>query len=244
MFRRGSSIVELMFSILILGVGLTGVASLFPTAAAIQRDTFEDVLGSQVAQNVRGAIGTRGFAAADMPVSTGRVQPVNPAVLQGPGPAAVAWTLHDRCYPAPVSDDPQAIGGSHYWVPLVRKPLTEDYRVFIFVLHRIRSANYGPHIGAANPTDPDEVPAVRATPATPLAGDGHSLAVAHAIDSFAVGDHVLSSEGQVLRIVDVSDHSIRVATAVDPNTNAVWYGSRYGSHSSTRQILTLDNIVR
>jgi prepilin-type N-terminal cleavage/methylation domain-containing protein len=248
--NRGVSLIEVMFSIIILGLGLTSVASLFPTAATIQRQTYDDVLSGQVTHNVRAAIGARGFAASDLILPTvlgkisDKVQPMPPTVLQQPSTARIAWTLHDRCYPSPGADDPQAIGGSHYWVPLVQNRLTEGYRVFVFVLHKSRETSHGPHLGAANPMDPDEVPAVRTVPALAISADDYKLIVLKASELFAPGDRVLTSEGQVLSIVDVTDDSIRSHEIIDPATTAIWYGSRNASKSSTKQILVLDNVVR
>ena len=56
------SLVEVMFSILILGVGLVAVASLFPIAGTIQRATVEDVTAMQVARNAESAVAARGIS--------------------------------------------------------------------------------------------------------------------------------------------------------------------------------------
>lgn len=251
MTRRATSLLEVMFSILILGIGLTGVAGLFPTAAAIQKNTFDDTLGKQVAENVQASIRARGFSKKDMKGLTRLpkrltqpVQPIPRRVLNNQGSTQAPWLLPDRCYPSPTSADPLGVAGSHYWVPLVQEQSKDEWRVFVFVMQRSNSTRYGPHGGAANPDDPDAIPDVRSVNALQVTGDKRAMKVADATRYFAEGDAVLGSEGQVLKVLQVEADSVTFAQPVDPQTKTLWYAARNGSKSSAKQVLVLDGVVR
>ena len=50
--RRGYTLLEIMFSILILGVGMAAVASLFPFATHIQQNTMHELMSQQTRSNI------------------------------------------------------------------------------------------------------------------------------------------------------------------------------------------------
>ena len=121
MFSRnaGLTLLEVMIAVLILGIGLVGVAGLFPVAGAVQRRTYDDVVARQVSDSVQDLVERRGFNAVDlvdplnpMALLGYKVQPVPAKVLQGESSTTLTitrWALADRCYPSAMGGDPQCI---------------------------------------------------------------------------------------------------------------------------------------
>ena len=82
--RVGFNLVEVMFSILILGVGLVAVASLFPVAGTLQRRSYEEVLVYHAAGNVNSQMQSRGFWVLDLVVPLDAVAMWAPETGVGP----------------------------------------------------------------------------------------------------------------------------------------------------------------
>jgi len=138
---RAFNLVELMFSILILGVGLVAVASLFPVATALQQETMDDVMMQQVARNARTLLQRRGIdratfeanALAQNGKATGEVFKINDL-----------WPMEDRSFPTtePVNER------DYYWVPLFRYDSNGDpaqnldWNVYVLILKVV--PGYGP----------------------------------------------------------------------------------------------------
>jgi len=145
--QTGFTLLEVMFSIMILGVGLIAVLSLFPVAGVIQQNTFDTLSARRMADNIQVMIETRGFLATDLPPNPGSNDVLSGPVVQkywdadndGPGD----WLPEDRSYPQ--------TGGVHtrlyQWVPLFRDdnadPMEEDWEVYVLLVRM-------------NPTGPTE----------------------------------------------------------------------------------------
>lgn len=137
--RRAFSLVELMFSILILGVGLVAVASLFPVASTIQQETMDQVLAMQAARNVEQTLSVPGVWASrgiDGQWLTNNTPPtsINGAFVQVPAATLnAAWPIEDRRF---ASTDPA--NRCFYWTPLFRRtnpnPLVNEWEAYIFIL--------------------------------------------------------------------------------------------------------------
>ncbi len=164
----GFTLLEVMFSILILGTGLIAIASLFPVAGSIQRDTMDQVMAQSVTKSAEATLLTKGFPKAllenaAMPyapiaanfqggaLSAGTVGNLDPA--QDATLLNTAYPLKDRCYPqfydpagdgSPpdgASEDPNCYARQFYWRPLFKQIAPGNWQVFVFVQRRIKSSS-------------------------------------------------------------------------------------------------------
>ncbi len=154
--RSGYTLLEIMFSILILGVGMAAVASLFPFAAHIQQNTMHELMAQQTKTNIVTLLHGKGFSQADV---------LNAALHEVPGGSAhitnttrfklsnnVAdsfsatfdpadpnqgeinkhWPLQDRSYPTTIANLTQR---SIFWEPLFYRAGNE-WRVMVVIMRR------------------------------------------------------------------------------------------------------------
>lgn len=239
-----------MFSILILGTGLVAVASLFPVAGTIQRNTYDDVLAQQIGESATAMLRARGFSPLDfislIPDETVRALPRT--ILDNiSGNAVTEWEPIDRGYPS-------GHGGAHdksfYWVPLIRTDLAHGAPgslVFIFVLRREEGVHHNHAItnlldpDVANPDDPPVMPAIRYVGVVPDGKNPSILHLASALE-FDEGDVILDDLGVIHQVVEVIDSTtIRVSGLVTTGTGGVdkiWYATR-GARSPTHLILAV-----
>jgi prepilin-type N-terminal cleavage/methylation domain-containing protein len=149
--RRGYTLLEIMFAILILGVGMAAVASLFPFAAHIQQNTMFEVRNQQTQTNIVGLVHAHGFSremldrpaglsfdpTAPMPVYPTELNKLTPAMLD------LAYTLPDRSYPSNVGTDTDANSildadfdkRSIFWEPLFVKR-DDKWRIMVVIMRR------------------------------------------------------------------------------------------------------------
>ncbi|MHC4101017.1 MAG: type IV pilus modification PilV family protein, partial [Planctomycetota bacterium] len=59
MRRNGFTLMEVLIAIFILGIGVIGIAALFPAGIAQQRSSVDDVLGPVVADNAMALLRAR-----------------------------------------------------------------------------------------------------------------------------------------------------------------------------------------
>lgn len=261
---RAHSLVELMFSILILGVGLTGVASLFPVAGKLQQNTYEDALLLEVKANVRSLILGRGFSQVDLAnlaqpdlagFTVGRVVPMPPSVLNGapnlpvplpqPLPQSAlqrVWDWRARTYPCL----PSPVGTIYYWVPLMKRDINApNWTVHAFIVKPEEGVSYSTkpqRLISANPDDGPQIPAIRWVGATTSKVNANVLTIA---DRSVVqeGDWVLDDAGGIHKVLAVTGpFTIRLDSMADPTVTKLWYAERVGS-SPTRAIISVPNPV-
>jgi len=153
-----------MFAIMILGVGLIAVASLFPVATAVQRKTVNEVLAQQVARNYKALIAERKITVTAAQV-TNYSSVARYAYVDADGNAAgdgatatTQWTAELLSYPslstenydgdtenAPDGDlngdgvfDAEDIKLRPYFVTiLARKDSTNGWKVFALIQRRL-----------------------------------------------------------------------------------------------------------
>ncbi len=123
--KRGFTMLEVMFAIMILGVGLIAVASLFPFAGKIQKDTFEEMEVAQVEENVKALVFARGFHVDDadairiasrfpFPMRSGNSQTVG---------TRIKWSVQDMSFPSHRSlykgNSTTEFNRRYFWEPVV-----------------------------------------------------------------------------------------------------------------------------
>ncbi|QNN23931.1 type II secretion system protein [Planctomycetales bacterium ZRK34] len=223
---RGFTLLEIMFAIMILGVGLIAVAAIFPVSGAMQKSAFDDVVGQQLVDNIQALVDARGLAnEADLSTANnGNVNFMPSELLDDTNDPSITieWPVSMRCIPSQLdfngnlkynesNEDPDFLNRDYYWVPLVRKDLDSlEWEVYIFVLKKIS----------------DAVPTVEMGPIenAPL----------------RLGEMVVSQ----------ADGQVGVVTKREPvqvngqDVSGNWYyGSHAGSQSSTLRVVILGNEV-
>jgi len=215
----GFTLMELVFAMAILAVGLSVAASMFPTATFLQRRAFEVTVSREVGRS----------AAAML-----RADPVARESSGSVVPASVDdWPLADRSYPQ--AGGQGAADRQFYWIPLAAT-LNGEQRVFAFVCRRVNdvddyTALTGDAEAIANPSDD---PATAPRVARFSVGGGGSydpdtgrsvLNLGDVTDEQYVepGDPMLTDTGAVLRVVGVDGDSTTVLGDAR-GANAVWIG--------------------
>ncbi|HEX4124346.1 MAG TPA: type II secretion system protein [Tepidisphaeraceae bacterium] len=89
-FRRGFSFVELLFAIMILGIGFIMIAAIFPVAIRQTAVSGEETVASTIAKSAVGVI--QQFASnTTMPTTNGKVVPIGPTAPTGESAATLLW---------------------------------------------------------------------------------------------------------------------------------------------------------
>jgi prepilin-type N-terminal cleavage/methylation domain-containing protein len=143
---RGFTLLEVMFSILILGIGLVAVAGLFPIAGALQRDTIDQAVGQSLAISVNAFLRGKGVSGTTLNgfIVDNAVHDLTNAQLD-----ALGLSLRERCFPSnfdgdkdgvyntSAADDPTFVARQFYWRPLFRKDTNNNWQVFVFIMKRV-----------------------------------------------------------------------------------------------------------
>ena len=251
--RAGFSMIELVISMGIFALGFIAVASLFPAAILMQRETFSSIEAQQVMRNSRAFLKSRGLTKIDMEAvlssqfSTTEVRPL----LSDPLLSAfyTGFTINDRGYPTetPQADPPAR---RYYWFPLVRhiaEGEEEPWEVFVFICRRQADYNQSraaPNSNWANHVDDlPQIPAVKRVDAASTGGSISGLPAGHGLQS---GDEILTDTGDVRTILTVSTNSATIVGSFGPAAGTeVWYGvAQNDKPNPVRHILTLRNIVK
>lgn len=169
---RAFVLLEVLIAMAIFTFGMVAVAAMFPIAARIQRETFDDLISQQVAQNAVAQIQARPFYfgsgtpdfgtnapyyTTPVPLTDFRVYPPSADTI-----LADWWKLEDRSWPSsdvysgrkqdPLNDSVsyEAATKTYYWIPFVQRARIvqgndrEGWVAHIFVLRKGQDAEYGP----------------------------------------------------------------------------------------------------
>ncbi len=150
--KRAFTLLEVMFSILILGTGLIAVSSLIPVAASIQRDTMDQVMAQSVTTNAENLLIVKGVGKAGISAMGAFTTVTNLSdVTVPPQLDALGYPLAERCYPqffdgngdgipnnpATPEDDPNFLARQFYWRPLFIVDASGNWQTFVFIQRRI-----------------------------------------------------------------------------------------------------------
>ncbi|MEM9415015.1 MAG: prepilin-type N-terminal cleavage/methylation domain-containing protein [Planctomycetota bacterium] len=174
---KGFTLAEVLISLGIFAVGMIAVASLFPVAAILQKETADDILGKQAATNARAtleAVGLTYFTeigvnndldfyhtASDNRYGATTLQysgvvPVEEiAALSGPSYTFYKrYSILERSFPTTEADFNER---DHYWFFYVRDaagdPAGPNWQGYVLIVERLDGQNYN----TPSPTHPDSV---------------------------------------------------------------------------------------
>ena len=267
----GFTLMEILIAIGIFAVGMVAVASIFPVAIALQRESVEEVMARQAASNIEALMGGRPFTYGfngtdsfgdldfydDEPSFVGFVQALPDDVLG-------IWTANDRSFPSTDRVNDREI----YWVPLVQNLGTQanpDWRTFVFVLAGDGlgqpESEWDPNVVWANKDDDpayfpgvawmDNVNPVLDADFVRLEFDnGENSQFPESDDEpdqIRLGDFFLGDNGVVYRAIAADGFSVTIElsdTSLAPQ-QYIWYGrpSGPGRASPTKRILVLTDAV-
>lgn len=131
--KRGFTLMEVMFSVMILGVGLIAIAGVLPVAGVLHRNTLDESEALAIGKAARATLLARGVKS---PTPTPGVQRI--VMTQGePGyDPNYPLPLADRAYPATTEpSDIYHVRHRYYWVPVAFFPTGGGSRqVFVFIM--------------------------------------------------------------------------------------------------------------
>ncbi|CAN5459326.1 hypothetical protein BH10PLA1_BH10PLA1_05880 [soil metagenome] len=205
--RSAFTLIEVMFAIIILGLGLTMLAAIFPVAIRQTRDSVDETTAA--------AIGRAAIAQLQQTLASQNIPTTNGAVQQFEGPERRDLYGNLIC-----STDPR-----YAWVPLYRRNNDEPFaQVFVFVVRNRNRPIYEPRIDL--PYNPDDTTGNGATldPVAVIASVSGGVNgspdlitfeddLAHSPNRVAVGSFVVVDEGtgtnqvRIYRIADVENVS-------------------------------------
>jgi len=254
---RGFTLVEVLLSLGVFAIGMIAVASLFPVAAILQRETAKEVIAQNAAASAEAMMNAR-------PLTYGPPVGATPATgnlanyysFAGPNltNAVPLHTLNatlltqrmppaDRSYPTAqvIYGSPTDISNCDlHWVPFVQdlsgnpNGSGQNWVVRLFLLETDSRANYpasGPG-NSANPNDGSSFPQVVWTNCS-VSNNVFTLSTStHGLRS---GDVVMDSNGNEHHITAVNGAAITVRNKIPASPAAptvVWYAPPYGASSS------------
>lgn len=257
----GFTLSEVLVAMAIFLVGFIAVASLFPAAAYIQKQTVDDIEVEYFEESVRSMLSAMKFRQSDLETIAGidtdglvhalEYAPVGSTNL-GFGSLANPrwWSLRDRSH---MSINETAEESSLYFVPMVRDANPEvdvfEWQVFAFIVQRRPGASF-PVTSGANYNDPDPVPNVLSKGASAAAGSSTITLTNDAGGGdfiHNIGDYLLDNNGFIYRVTDADAGSVEINSFIieEPNAlNTIWFGAKGGaSRTSTRKIIILTDAV-
>jgi prepilin-type N-terminal cleavage/methylation domain-containing protein len=269
--RRGFTLVEVLISLGIFAVGMVAVASIFPVALTVQKNTVDGLHAKQAERNAKALIAARTLSSGDFAsITTTDVQPLPNTA---PNKVFQKWSIHDRGYPQSTKEPLHA---DYYWTPLVQVGSgTGDTILFAFILKKEQDETYSQdpqgyyadRAGAGVFLDDIAIPKVRAVQASKLGSNFDIIAVYDDVNNggidvttvFRVGDQILDNNGNlfVIKQVPAKDNSgspvgansIRVkGLVVDEPTplSYIWYGEpgTNGGRSPAVAIVRIAGVVK
>jgi len=155
--RRGFTLLEVMFAIMILGIGMIAVASLFPVAGSMQQAAFDDAMALQISTSAEAMLKSRPIP-VDLNGTTwnndGKVYMISDNDLNNATDPTVRWTLQDRSFPQNIADVNKR---TYFWRPFYRwNDEQNQWEIYLIISKRPE--------GDTAPTEADYVKGRGSTP--------------------------------------------------------------------------------
>lgn len=239
---------ELLISLGIFAIGMAALASLFPVAALLQRETTEEVFSQAAAQSAKAIIASKegSFDLSAYHTNTGTTGQVFP-ILQTGATQERLLPQTDRAFPSTQVNGTDTSDCDFFWVPFVQDlngdQANPNWVVRIFILTNDSEATYNSITGAANPDhDPAHFPRVVSRDCN-AAGKIFTTSGAHGLEP---GDVFMDSNGNDYVVGDVpSASTIEVLYTIPTNPAApdkIWYAPRLGGSFSPAQSVVTTKI--
>lgn len=254
---------ELLISLGIFAIGMAALASLFPVAAILQRETAQEVFAGAAAQSAEAIVNANGLTydapgAADRgdlgqyhpTAASTRTESVPLLNLTGFPANKFPQTL--RALPSSQVNTALANPVKHcddFWLPFIQDvsgdPANPNWVMRVFVLSSDSRATYaGGGAGFANPAsiDADNFPRVQSVAVSSVSGNTFNLAAAHDLEP---GDIFMDANGIDYVVGNVPDNTtieVLFNIPITPATpGVVWFAPRYnGKENPAQRILTVD----
>ncbi len=231
---RGFSLVELMIAIGIFAIGAIAVASIFPVAILLQKQTMADTTARTFAENARAMVLARGFLGS----SLSGVNDTTPTVASVPG-AVAGWERADRSYRSGID----LASRKFFWVPLFfdnnPNASEREWLVYLFVVNRKSNADYSQSGAAAdwaNQADgASNIPGVRRVSATIAGSPSNRFDFTNSGPrQVRIGDKILDEKGRDWIVTAADDAGIEINGVIPDSGNLdIWYAHPGDSGTSS-----------
>lgn len=133
---KGFTLAEVMFAVLILGIGLIAVASVFPAGTKVRKNTVDDNMSEQFASVLVKTIPARKIpaTAVDDPGASTAAYIVTKGLVGGETELERLWIVEqDRTFPAQSYSDPKK---TLYGPRFASQRKDGDHSLFVFIFRR------------------------------------------------------------------------------------------------------------
>ncbi|MDX1683085.1 MAG: prepilin-type N-terminal cleavage/methylation domain-containing protein, partial [Phycisphaeraceae bacterium] len=101
--RAGFSLVEMLLAVAIFGIGMAGVATIFPAAALMQKRTMHAITSDRIGSSAEAYLRMNPFVEADLVTEIDALETAydtNSEFYGAPSELAARYSLLDRGYPS------------------------------------------------------------------------------------------------------------------------------------------------
>lgn len=223
----GFNLMEVLVAMGLFALGFAAIASIFPAAAVLQRNTATDVKARSLKANAKAVISATPLSAGALDTVYGSTTATDVRSFTNSATLNPFWSRDTRSYPAATGN---FVERDLFWVPLLRDAdpdiSVRSWQLFVFVLRRDR--NTGEYTAQDYPNDDPTSPTEERIPGiaseTVSSVSDNVITLSSGIDIWP-GDPLLDSLGVSYRVtaVNAAGTEITVNGKPDVTINKVWY---------------------